>query len=85
LEPVCSVTGLGDYLHEEKVTDVYLLGLATDYCVKYSALDAVNLGFKTHVVIDGCRGVELNDGDTQAAIDEMREAGVEIITSADLR
>jgi nicotinamidase/pyrazinamidase len=78
-------TGLGDYLREEKVTDVYLLGLATDYCVKYSALDAVSLGFKTHVVIDGCRGVELNGGDTQAAIDAMREAGVEIITSADLR
>lgn len=78
-------TGLGDYLREEKITDVYLLGLATDYCVKYSALDAVHLGFKTHVVIDGCRGVELNAGDTQAAIDEMREAGVEIVTSADLR
>lgn len=78
-------TGLGDYLREEKVTDVYLLGLATDYCVKYSALDAVHLGFKTHVVIDGCRGVELNTGDTEAAIDEMREAGVEIISSADLR
>ena len=78
-------TGLSEYLQEQKVTDVYLLGLATDYCVKYSALDAVTLGFKTHVVIDGCRGVELNAGDTQAAIDEMREAGVEIVTSADLR
>lgn len=78
-------TGLGDYLREGKVTDVYLLGLATDYCVKYSALDAVSLGFKTHVIIDGCRGVELNAGDTTAAIEEMREAGVEILTSADLR
>src|SRR2546423_6205763 len=71
-------TGLGDYLQEQKITDVYLLGLATDYCVKYSARDAVNLGFKTHVVIDGCRGVELNPGDTQAAVDDMRQAGVEI-------
>ena len=78
-------TGLGDYLKEQKVTDVYLLGLATDYCVKYSALDAVNLGFKTHVVIDGCRGVELNPGDTQAAVDEMRKAGVEILTSGEIR
>ena len=78
-------TGLGDYLRGETVTDVYLLGLATDYCVKYSALDAVSLGFKTHVIIDGCRGVELNAGDTKAAVDEMREAGVEIVTSADLR
>jgi nicotinamidase/pyrazinamidase len=77
-------TGLGEYLEEQKVTDVYLLGLATDYCVKYSALDAVKLGFKTHVVIDGCRGVELKRGDTQSAIDEMRRAGVEIVTSGEL-
>ena len=78
-------TGLGDYLKSEEITDVYLLGLATDYCVKYSALDAVHLGFKTHVIIDGCRGVELSAGDTKAAIDEMRKAGVEIVTSGDLR
>jgi nicotinamidase/pyrazinamidase len=77
-------TGLGEYLQEQKVTDVYLLGLATDYCVKYSALDAVKLGFKTHVVIDGCRGVELKRGDTQSAIDEMQRAGVEIVTSGEL-
>jgi nicotinamidase/pyrazinamidase len=77
-------TGLGEYLKEQNVTDVYLLGLATDYCVKYSALDAVHLGFKTHVVIDGCRGVELSAGDTQAAVDEMRTAGVEILESAAL-
>jgi len=77
-------TGLGEWLEQQKVTDVYLLGLATDYCVKYSALDAVHLGFKTHVVIDGCRGVELNAGDTKSAIDEMQKAGVEIITSGDL-
>jgi nicotinamidase/pyrazinamidase len=78
-------TGLGDYLKSEEITDVYLLGLATDYCVKYSALDAAHLGFKTHVVIDGCRGVELSAGDTQKAIDEMRKAGVEIVTSGDVR
>ena len=77
-------TGLGDYLREEKVTDVYLLGLATDYCVKYSALDAVHLGFKTHVVIDGCRGVELSPGDTKKAIEEMKRAGVEMVTSDEL-
>ncbi len=78
-------TGLGDYLKGEHITDVYLLGLATDYCVKYSALDAVKLGFRTHVIIDGCRGVNLKPGDTDDAIAEMRRAGVEIITSGDLR
>ena len=77
-------TGLGEYLQEQKVTDVYLLGLATDYCVKYSALDAVKLGFKTHVVIDGCRGVELKPGDTKSAIEEMQRAGVKIVTSGEL-
>ena len=77
-------TGLGDYLRGENVSEVYLLGLATDYCVKYSALDAVQLGFKTHVIIDGCRGVELKKGDTDAAVEEMRRAGVEIVRSADV-
>ena len=77
-------TGLGDYLKEQKITDVYLLGLATDYCVKYSALDAVHLGFKTHVVLDGCRGVELTSGDTKKAVDEMCRAGVEILGSGEL-
>jgi len=75
-------TGLGEYLREQNVTDVYLLGLATDYCVKYSALDAVKLGFATHVIEDGCRGVELKAGDVQSALDEMRAAGVNITDSA---
>ena len=77
-------TGLGEWLKEQKVTDVYLMGLATDYCVKYSALDAVHLGFKTHVILDGCRGVELNPGDTKVAVDEMKKAGVKILTSGQL-
>jgi len=75
-------TGLGEYLRDQGVTDVYILGLATDYCVKYSALDALKLGFTTHVIEDGCRGVELNDGEVQSALDEMRAAGVEITNSS---
>jgi nicotinamidase/pyrazinamidase len=74
-------TGLGEWLEEQQFTDVYLLGLATDYCVKHSALDAVHLGFKTHVILDGCRGVELSPGDTKKAVDEMKKAGVQVITS----
>jgi nicotinamidase/pyrazinamidase len=77
-------TGLGEYLRDHGVTDVYILGLATDYCVKYSALDALKLGVTTHVIEDGCRGVELNPGDVQAAIDEMRAAGVKITNSASI-
>ena len=74
-------TGLGDYLREQSIDEVYLLGLATDYCVKFSALDAVTEGFRTVVVEDGCRGIDLNAGDIDRAFQEMREAGAQILTS----
>jgi nicotinamidase/pyrazinamidase len=74
-------TGLGDYLREKNVDEVYIMGLATDYCVKFSALDAVELGFSTNLVIDGCRGVELNEGDIEKAIEEMKEMGVKLLQS----
>lgn len=74
-------TGLGEYLRELDVSDVYILGLATDYCVKYSALDAKQLGFNTFVIADACRGVDLAEGDSVKAICEMRAAGIEIISS----
>jgi nicotinamidase/pyrazinamidase len=77
-------TGLGEWLREQNVTSVYLLGLATDYCVRWSALDAIQLGFRTHVIEDGCRGVELNPGDSAAAIEEVRRAGAEIMQSANV-
>jgi len=74
-------TGLGDWLKARKVTEVYILGLATDYCVKYTALDALSLGFRTKLVLDGCRGVNLKPGDVERAIAEMSRAGIEIVTS----
>ena len=77
-------TGLGDFLRGQNISGIYLLGLATDYCVRYSALDAVQLGLRPHVIIDGCRGVELHAGDTDAAVGQMRRAGVEILTSGDV-
>jgi nicotinamidase/pyrazinamidase len=72
-------TGLGEYLKGQGVTDVYVCGLATDYCVKATALDAVGLRFKTHLVEDACRGVELQSGDVGTAIEEMRKQGVIIV------
>ncbi len=75
-------TGLGDYLKEKEVSEVYLMGLATDYCVKFSVLDAVELGFKANVIQDGCRGIDLQAGDVSKAIDEMKTAGVVIVSSA---
>jgi nicotinamidase/pyrazinamidase len=74
-------TGLGEWLRELGVTNVYVLGLATDYCVRYTALDAVELGFRTYLVEDGTRGVELHPGDVAAAIEEMRQAGVKVVGS----
>jgi nicotinamidase/pyrazinamidase len=77
-------TELNDYLRGEQVDDIFILGLATDYCVKYTALDAVHLGFHVYVIQDACRGVELQPGDSARAINEMREAGVIIIEAKDI-
>lgn len=72
-------TGLHDHLKEIGATGLSVLGLATDYCVKFTVLDALSLGYPTRVIVDGCRGVELNAGDTANAIEAMRLAGAEII------
>lgn len=77
-------TGLAEYLRATGVDEVYLMGLATDYCVKFSALDAVRLGFTTHVVEDGCRGVELRQGDCEQAFDAMLRAGVQLVSSGEV-
>jgi nicotinamidase/pyrazinamidase len=69
-------TGLAEYLRQMGVTEIYVLGLATDYCVRFTALDAVREGFATHVLSEGCRGVELASGDIDRAVQEMVEAGV---------
>jgi nicotinamidase/pyrazinamidase len=77
-------TGLEAYLRSKNIDRVYVMGLATDYCVKFTALDARRLGFETFLVEDGCRGVELHPGDVANAIEEMRQAGVQIVQSGDL-
>ena len=77
-------TGLGDWLKARGVTEVYLGGLATDYCVRFSALDAVCLGFETRLIEDACRAVNLRPADAQQALAEMKQAGVEVLSSGDL-
>ena len=74
-------TGLGDYLREQGVRELTIMGLATDYCVRFTALDGLWLGFEIVVVEDGCRAVELVEGDGARAIEEMRAAGATIVTS----
>jgi nicotinamidase/pyrazinamidase len=77
-------TGLGEFLRARAVEEAVVLGLATDYCVKFTALDALSLGFTTTLVEDGCRGVELQPGDVTAALAAVRAAGGVVRGSADL-
>jgi nicotinamidase/pyrazinamidase len=76
-----AATGLEQFLRDRLVDKVYVCGLATDYCVKATALDALSLGFKTHVIEDASRGVDLRPGDVQRAIEEMRANGVIVVQS----
>lgn len=74
-------TGLGDYLQDEGVEAIFVAGVATDYCVKFTVLDGVELGFDTWVVADGCRGVGNEITDIDAAYGDMREAGARLVES----
>jgi nicotinamidase/pyrazinamidase len=78
-------TGLAHYLEKRGIKDIYLMGLALDYCVKYSALDARHLGLNTHVIVDGCCGIELKSGDIGRALDEMKRVGAVLLQSSYLR
>lgn len=73
-------TGLAGYLRERGFRRVYLCGLATDFCVKWSAVDARREGFEVSVIEDACRAIDL-EGSLEAAKTEIREAEVSIITS----
>lgn len=70
-------TGLEGYLRTREIDTLTLVGLATDFCVAYSALDAAALGFKVTVDLQACRGIDL-DGSLNAALNEMRDAGVKL-------
>lgn len=71
-------TGLEAVLRDRDVDAVDVVGLATDYCVLFTALDAVDLGFRTTVLADGCRAVELAPGDGERAFERMEAAGVTV-------
>jgi nicotinamidase/pyrazinamidase len=71
-------TGLETYLRSRGIDEVHLVGLATDYCVRATAIDARSLGFRAVVYLSGVRGVERAAGDCQRALEEMRAAGVEL-------
>ncbi|MDR3492818.1 MAG: bifunctional nicotinamidase/pyrazinamidase [Gammaproteobacteria bacterium] len=75
-------TDLENFLEHYKVKDIYIMGLATDYCVKYSCLDALKLGFNVYVITDACRGVE--KADVEIALDTMQKAGAKFIQVSDI-
>lgn len=75
-------TGLEDYLRKQGVKDIYIAGLATDYCVKFSALDALNLGFNVHIITDACRGIDLQPNDSANTLKELQAKGAKLTTSA---
>lgn len=77
-------TGMGDWLKNQGIKRVYVLGLATDYCVKFTALDAVELGFETYLIENASRGVNINPGDVEQAVSDMQAAGVKIVYSDSL-
>jgi nicotinamidase/pyrazinamidase len=77
-------TGLADWLRARSIDELFVLGLATDYCVKFTVLDAVALGFAVTLIADGCRAVELQPGDGDRAIAAMRAAGATIGQSGEL-
>lgn len=77
-------TGLAEWLRERDLHRVTLAGLATDYCVLYSVLDARRLGLDTTVVVDACRGIELHPGDVADALAQMERVGARLVSSEEL-
>lgn len=78
-------TGLHSLLQEHGIEEVYIVGLTTDYCVCFTALDAQELGYRTHVVMDACGGIDQHPGDVQKAYEKMRSRGIHLTTMSELR
>ena len=72
-------TGLHDLLQQKGVIAVDIIGLATDYCVRFTALDAIELGYATRIVTEGVRGVDLSPGDVDRALAELESKGAELV------
>ena len=76
-------TGLASYLKEREISSVFIVGIATDFCVAWTAMDARHLGFETYVIADATRAIDLN-GSLQRAWQEMLAQGVKRIYAKDL-
>ncbi len=78
-------TELDDFLKARNVDTVYICGLATDYCVKFTAMDAIDVGYKVVLIKDLCRGVNINPLDSKNAIEEMKMKGVVVVNYMDVK
>jgi len=76
-------TGLNGYLREHQINTVYIVGIATDFCVAWTAIDAVELGFDTYVIEDACKAIDLN-GSLQQAWQDMLQKGVHRIEASSI-
>jgi nicotinamidase/pyrazinamidase len=72
-------TGMAEWLKEQGIEEVHVLGLAADFCVKFTVLDALAEGFKATLIRAATRGIEMEPGDVERAVEEMRAAGAEIL------
>ena len=75
---------LEGFLKERGVDRLFLTGIATEYCVKETALAAVKRGFRTYIVLDAVAGIQLHAGDVEKALSEMRQAGVKTVSSEEV-
>lgn len=73
-----------EYLRKKGVTQLYVTGIATEYCVKATALDSLAYGFETFLVTDAVEGVRAKEGDVEAAMEEMKQKGVKMVNSKEL-
>ncbi|SFN54298.1 bifunctional nicotinamidase/pyrazinamidase [Xenorhabdus japonica] len=77
-------THLHDWLTKQNIQRLFVLGIATDYCVKFTVLDALALGYEICVITDGCRGVNIQANDSQQAFEEMAAKGAKLISQSEI-
>lgn len=77
-------TGLANYLRGKEVDEVFITGLAGDVCVYFTVLDALQEGFSTHLITDATRAVNMEEGDFDRALEDMRQKGAKLIESGEI-
>ncbi len=77
-------TGLAEKLREFGINKIFITGLATDYCVKFTTIDGIKEGFKTHLIKDACKAVNIKPDDEKKAIEEMQNIGAIVILSNEI-